>query len=247
MGCLSVGNPGFEPRLVVFDKDGTLIDFHAMWATWIEALANHLENASGHSCADLVYQAVRYDRLRRRALPGGPLAIMPMRDLRDLVASAIAAAGVEPEAAKQLVDAHWFTPDPVASATPLTDLARLFAHLKDCGIEIGIATSDDRSPTEATLAAFRVDSFVCECACADDAIKPKPAADMVLAICQRVGVLPAQTLVVGDSAAVLQMAMAAQVGLRVGVLSGVSSFTELSPYADCIIDSVAHLVSPWDR
>ena len=42
-------------RLVIFDKDGTLIDFDAMWAGWIEKLAEGLQAATGESWTDHLY------------------------------------------------------------------------------------------------------------------------------------------------------------------------------------------------
>ena len=36
-----------KPGLVVFDKDGTLIDFHRMWSAWIERLVDDIEMQTG--------------------------------------------------------------------------------------------------------------------------------------------------------------------------------------------------------
>ena len=30
----------FKPKLVIFDKDGTLVCFHTMWSPWCTTLAN---------------------------------------------------------------------------------------------------------------------------------------------------------------------------------------------------------------
>ena len=32
----------FKPKLVIFDKDGTLVCFHTMWAPWCTSLADRL-------------------------------------------------------------------------------------------------------------------------------------------------------------------------------------------------------------
>jgi len=33
--------------LLIFDKDGTLIEFHLMWGAWVDVLAGRLEAAAG--------------------------------------------------------------------------------------------------------------------------------------------------------------------------------------------------------
>ena len=244
MGCLAVGKPGFEPRLVVFDKDGTLIDFDAMWSVWIEALAQTLEHAADRRMAGAIYAAVQYDAVRGRAVAGGPLAVATMSDLRRMVSDTLVGAGIERSRADEVIQQNWFVPDPAAMASPLADLRGLFAALHGCGIQVAVATSDDRAATLATLAALGLEPWVDACACADDAIQPKPAPDMLLALCRTLDIRPAQTLVVGDSAADLRMGLAAGVGMRVGVLSGVSDRAELAVLADAIIGSVAELISP---
>ena len=84
-----------------------------------------------------------------------------------------------------------------------------------------MATTDDRDPTERTLAALGVAGRIDATVCADDGIAVKPAPDMVLHLCATLGVEPARTAVVGDTAADLRMARAAGAGLVIGVLTGV--------------------------
>jgi phosphoglycolate phosphatase-like HAD superfamily hydrolase len=78
--------------------------------------------------------------------------------------------------------------------------------------------------------------------CADDGLPPKPAPDMVWAVCQAMGVTPAQAVVVGDAVTDVKMARAAGVGLVVGVWSGVSPEEMLAQQVDILLPSVAELV-----
>ena len=71
----------------------------------------------------------------------------------------------------------------------------------------------------------------------------KPAADMIVHLCEALGVEPARTAIVGDSTADLLMGRAAGAGLVVGVLTGVGRLEDLAPHADAVIDSVADLQS----
>jgi phosphoglycolate phosphatase len=119
----------------------------------------------------------------------------------------------------------------------------LFSRLHSKGIKIGIATTDDRAPTQAMIEAFDIEEYISTMVCADDGIKAKPAPDMVLTICQRMGIEPSQVMVVGDTTADLKMGRAAGVGLVVGVLSGVSSARDLVTFADVLIESVDDLQS----
>ena len=104
-----------------------------------------------------------------------------------------------------------------------------------------MATTDDRDPTERTLAALGVADRIDATVCADDGIAVKPAPDMVLHLCATLGVAPARTAVVGDTAADLRMARAAGAGLTVGVLTGVGGRADLEPLADAVIASVEEL------
>ena len=111
------------------------------------------------------------------------------------------------------------------------------------GRRVAIATSDDRDPTERTLAALGLTDEIEALTCADDGIPVKPAPDMVLHLCAVLGVAPGRTAVVGDSPADLRMARAAGAGLTIAVLTGVGRRTDLEPLADLVIDSVGQFLS----
>jgi phosphoglycolate phosphatase len=123
----------------------------------------------------------------------------------------------------------------------VTDLGDLFDRLRAGGCGIAVATTDDRDPTEQTLAALGIADRIDATVCADDGIAVKPAPDMILHLCATLGVAPARTAVVGDTAADLQMGRAAGAGLIVAVLTGVGGRGDLAPLADVVIASIEEL------
>jgi len=229
-------------ELVVFDKDGTLIDFHAMWGGWVRSLATGLDRATGLDVSDALFDVLGADRSTGLVQPHGLLAATPMARIREIVVDAIIGQGLDRAAAEAAVGRAWRPPDPVGLAHPLADLPRLFGGLEARGIRIAIATTDDRGPTERTLAALGIAERVASLACADDGIRPKPAPDPVLHICVELAINPAATAVVGDSPADLEMGRAAGVRLVVGVLTGVGDRAALSKDADVLLDSIAELL-----
>ena len=62
-------------RTIIFDKDGTLLDFNAMWGGWVVALADRLEAATGLALANEFFRAVDYDHSRGHVIAGGRLAL----------------------------------------------------------------------------------------------------------------------------------------------------------------------------
>jgi phosphoglycolate phosphatase-like HAD superfamily hydrolase len=230
-------------ELAIFDKDGTLIDFHLMWSDWVGRLGKALSAAYGAPLDDLVYATMGVDRASGHVLPHGALAATPMARIREALAMAlITEAGLEPGEAERLVAGAWHSPDPVVLARPLTDLPALFGRLRDRGVRIAVATSDNRRPTERTLEHLGVREMVEALACADDGRPGKPNPDPVLWICRSLGVEPSRTAVIGDAPADVAMGRAAGAGLVVGVLTGVGDRGALDAYADVVVESVADLL-----
>lgn len=228
-------------ELVIFDKDGTLIDFHAMWGGWMSDLGRDLTTVTGSPIGEALRRAMGVDA-SGRVLAHGALAATPMARLRELVVELLRERGSSTADAERAVASAWRPPDPLSLARPLADLGALFSMLRGAGRRIAVATSDDRQPTVATLDGLGVSGLVDGIVCADDGRPVKPAPDMVLHLCRTLGVDPARAAMIGDTPADLLMGLAAGVGRRIGVLSGVGTRRELAPLADAILPSIASLL-----
>lgn len=231
----------FRAQAIIFDKDGTLIDFDAMWGGWVVYLAEQLYEVSGLHVREPLCLAMGYDDANKKVLAQGKLAVTPMAQLYRLTVEVMQTVGLSTGQAELAVEMGWCIPDPVILARQFTDTRALFYQLHRQNIKIGIATADDRAPTQAMLEAFDIEEYLTTMVCADDGIPAKPAPDMTLAICYRMNINPSKVMVVGDTTADLKMARAAGAGLVVGVLSGVSASQDLIHYADVLIESVDEL------
>jgi phosphoglycolate phosphatase len=231
-----------EIDLVVFDKDGTLIDFHAMWGGWALELGRRLDDSTRRPVAGDVFAAIGFDPVNDRVRAGAPLAVATMGELAETVAAVIRRWCPSIAAARRAVEMAWFRPDPVASAVPTADLAGLFAALRDSDRRIAVATTDDRAPTDATLRGLGIRDHVAALACGDDGVGVKPDPAMVLAICAALRVPPDRVAVVGDTPADLLMGRSAGAGRVIGVLTGVGERAELEPLADVVLGSIGELL-----
>jgi phosphoglycolate phosphatase-like HAD superfamily hydrolase len=229
--------------IVVFDKDGTLISFEAMWVGWARELGGRLELATRRPVAGDVYATIGFDPTVDRVIPGGPLAVATMDGIRDLVGAVLRRWCPSVSAARRILAEAWYEPDPVATAVPLADLPALFGAIRATGRRIAVATTDDRRPTQATLAGLGLAPLVDDVVCGDDAGPTKPDPAALVAIAARLGGSTARTAMVGDTPADLRMARGA--GARsIGVTSGVTGRAELAPDADLVLGSVAELIQP---
>jgi phosphoglycolate phosphatase len=227
--------------VVVFDKDGTLISFDAMWVGWARDLGTRLEIATRRPVAGDVFTTIGFDPVSNRIQSGGPLAIGTMGQISELVGAVLRRWCPSVNAARRILADAWFEPDPVASAVPLADLPLVLGRLHDAGRRIAVATTDDRLPTVATLVALGIAGFVEDLVCGDDEEPTKPDPATLIAIAARLGVAVERVAMVGDTPADLRMARG--VGARsIGVTSGIASAAELAADADVILDSIAALV-----
>lgn len=228
----------FDAQAIIFDKDGTLIDFDFMWGAWTLQLAQRLQTVTHRDAREALCSAFGYDISRRKVIADSPLSCRPMSQLRAIMLDIVRSLELPEYQCQFAVDQVWFVPNPVILAKPLTDLHKLFTNIRKQEIKIAIATADNRDATEEMLRAFHLCELVDIMICADDGVAVKPAPDMVTTICSRLGVSPRKAVVIGDTVVDLKMARAARAGFVIGTLSGVGSLESLSPLADMLIDTV---------
>jgi phosphoglycolate phosphatase len=224
-------------RGVLFDKDGTLIDFFATWSPAYEQAAH--ETARGDAgLAERLLTLGGRDPLTKRYRPDSPLAAGTNAEIGKLWAET--AGHADHVALTERLD-RFFREHAVANARPVTDLVNLFGRLRTHGLRLGLATMDSSAAAEAQLNSFgvrRLMDFVCGY---DSGFGHKPGPGMVEGFCRAVG-LPAKSIaVVGDSPHDLDMARSAGAGLAIGVLTGVSPRETLTLHADLVLESIADL------
>ena len=146
----------FKAKAIIFDKDGTLIDFDAMWGGWVIYLAEQLHQVGGLNVREPLCLAMGYDDEHKKVLAHGKLAATPMHLLYRLTVEVMQSLGLNAAEAEHVVEQAWCIPDPVISAKQFTDTRALFGQLRSKGIKIGIATTDDRAPTQSMIEAFDI-------------------------------------------------------------------------------------------
>jgi phosphoglycolate phosphatase len=227
-------------RAILFDKDGTLIDYRASWLSANRAAARDLALAAGHApgFADELLRRLGYEPAEDRFVEDSPLLWASNAQIAALWSGQPELAGLDDvfgrvERQFSDLDAH----PPVA----VTDLAGLFDRLSGRGLRLGVATMDSTATAEATLGRFAARHQVRFVAGWDAGHGFKPDPGMVLAFCRAVEVDPAATAVVGDNLADLAMARAAGAGFAIAVLTGGCPAEALEREADLVLPSVADL------
>ena len=241
-------NTSVKADLVVFDKDGTLIDFHTLWGPRVKRAIDAICASLGwdQSLTNMLTTALGYDPQTAQVVSQGPLATAPISELEIVVATILFQHQMSWEHAKYLASEHF---GPVMSAlpqpteiNPLGDVHTAIARLKSSGVQVAIATSDDRAPTEAALRELNLTQTVDLILCADDPGTPsKPDPQVLHYISQQLVVGIDRTVMVGDTVSDLEMARQAGVALTVGITGGADKTVELESHADVLLSSVGGL------
>lgn len=229
---------------VLFDKDGTLIDFHATWMPAYRRAVAMVARAAGRPGIEERLLALGgYDADTDRCAPDSPLGSGTTAEIAALWARE---AGMDSAWLKDRIE-QMFNTDAPAFAAPVRDLRAVLERLEARGMALGVATMDSRASADATLARLGIDryfDFICGY---DSGYGQKPGRGMVDAFCSHVGLTPADIVVTGDTPHDLDMGRAADVGLVVGVLTGSSTREQLEARCDIVIAGIAELEKLLDE
>lgn len=235
-----------DPSLVIFDKDGTLIDVNTVWIPWMESHVHELEEATGLDLADIMYKRVGFCPKKRTYSDGGLLAHATIAEIREEFVLILVKSGVDKVRAQKLVDncCKDFDSGGHDTLEPLGDLPAIFETLRTRGVKTAICTTDSREGTLSALDRLGLMSMVDKIVCGDDKdTKPKPHPETALGICEELKVCPKQTVIIGDTVADTTMGRSAGLGLTIGVLSGAGNQTFLEKEADIVLNNVDELLN----
>lgn len=220
---------------IVFDKDGTLLDFHGTWVPRMRAILMQLCDDNLDFAMQLAV-SVGYDEQQQRVLSGSILAAGNNREIAQAWAQPL---GRTVEELESILNRE-FASDAAGNSVAVDHLTASMQRLQNMGYLLGVATMDSEAGIEATLAPFHCLDLFAFKAGYDSGHGSKPGPGMVLAFCQAMELAPEQVMVVGDNTHDLHMGLSAGAGVVVGVLTGTSVASELHE-ADYVLESIADL------
>lgn len=200
---------------ILFDKDGTLIDFDRTWGPAAHAVMTTLAR-SDRARFERLMQVSHYVEAERRFLPTSPLLAGASSVYGPLWAEALdRPAG--PDLYGEMD--RLFREAALRSLHPIGDPAALAGRLRAADYTLGIATNDAEASARAQAERLGLTPHLDFVAGYDSGHGAKPGPGMVLAFAHHLGVPPHRIALVGDTVADTRAARAAG-AVAIAVLSG---------------------------
>lgn len=237
---------------ILFDKDGTLIDFFSLWlqaATEVVPIflrKNHIEDS--RQMEEYMLEAMG---VKKGAVdPHGALAYKSYGEIAEDICKALSKKGFQVSAEQAAAQLEGLFHENVTrhdrEYRVFTDMDKLMKELKAREIVIGLATADTMASAENCLEALGIRSFFDYIGADDGKRRPKPDREMFLEFMDTFGLQPKEIAVVGDTCNDMLFA-GENGGVAIGVLSGVSEEKDFKNKADHVIPSIHELTGLLDR
>ena len=178
-------------RAILFDKDGTLVDFQRTWGPATHTVMTKLSNGDAAAFERLAAVSL-YDPSERRLLSGSPVVIETTYGYGKLWAQALGVP-VTPEFIIR-IDELFFR-ETLDHLTPMGDVKALLGGLRVRGYRLGLMTNDADANTRAQLEQLGIGELLEFVAAYDSGYGHKPDPDPVLAFARFTDVAPAEIAV----------------------------------------------------
>jgi phosphoglycolate phosphatase len=225
-------------RGILFDKDGTLLDFQGTYGPATEKIIVELSHGDDRLAGKLA-SAVGLDRIRCRF---------------DKDSIVIAGTGHDISEVWHALLPHWAKDDLTrridalyaehsrATLTAFEDVADALCRLIDSGFVLGVATNDTAASAKAHLEGLALTGYFDFVVGYDSGYGRKPKPGMIQGFADHTGLQTSEIAMVGDSLHDLQSARFAG-SLAIGVLTGPADHATLAELADHVLTSVSELPS----
>lgn len=223
-------------RGILFDKDGTLIDYHASFMSLNWKMARGLADGD-EALARRLMIVGGWDPALDRVRSGSPLAAWTLREIAESLQPEVPARDIED--VFEIVN-RAFDIGP-AQAVAVADLPVLLGELKKMDIMLGISTSDHTRAARETVERFGIGDAMDFVAGYDAGYGAKPGPGMIEGFCEACQIEPQSLMVVGDNSHDIDFARNGNAGWAVGVLTGTSERADLEPIADHVLDDITRL------
>lgn len=216
-------------QAILFDKDGTLLDFTHMWGFWTDCVLNDFREqlvARGLSICETdlpqIWGTFHDEQGRMNGYDvRGPLAMGTMEEVYAVLTWHGYRAGLSWAEAKMIVRACLAQAEEAMEvhrpALPLPGVREYLEQSRRKGLKMGVVTADETANAVKHLQWMGLNAYFDVVIGTDLVDRGKPFPDMVLLACERLGVQTQQVVVIGDTDGDMEMARAAGAGYRIGI------------------------------
>ena len=233
-----------KTKVVIFDKDGTLINHEKMFGPWVINLINNLKITNKGD----IYKKLGYNPENNSFIFSSIVARGTNDDIRNFLYNYL----LENENFKskkeviQFVKNNWIN-HKIEKNNLVTcgNLEKIFTFLKQKNINIAICTSDDRKQTEETISLLGIQNFIDYYICGNDEFSSKPSPEPIFRICEKFGIESSESVMIGDTISDIHAGLNGKCGKIIGVLSG--GYDNVSLHnADVVINSVDGIIKLFE-
>jgi HAD superfamily hydrolase (TIGR01509 family) len=232
-------------NLVIFDKDGTLLDLQSTWSNRIESFTQRLRanySSIEDKEIDAIYQVIGYDSTTKKIKDNGYLASYPISVIKEQYMILFGHL----TNFSNVFDVEWTQISQVAPDTlNNVQLRPLMLELKKRNVKIAICTTDDRKGTISDLTLTGIIDLIDVIVCGDDGRGKKPEPEMITYICKYTGIPVNETLMIGDSSNDLKMGRSANCKAVVWI-SKEEITNSIRPLCDSVITDIYQLPTAID-
>lgn len=232
-------------RTVIFDKDGTLVDFHCVLESLFRARLDALIKALGPQVKDDFARNCGYNLHSGEIDPEGPLATAAKIEEETLCAGFIYQKGYPFPQAREIA-ARVFKEaeeslDIGVNLKPLSHAGETLRSLREQGFRVVLATGDGHDRAQRMMELLGWLPYFDLIIGVDEVGHPKPSPDMIFKCSQALNIPPEEMVVVGDSCLDSQMGKSAGVKATIGVATGPSTREKLESCFDIVIPDLSEI------
>jgi len=223
-------------QAILFDKDGTLLDFDATWGPVYRQAAS-IAARNDASDTERFLLASGLDPATGKPAAGSLLAAGNTEE----IAEAWIAGGADFKLDDLTARLDRLFIDRMHDSEPLPGIREAVDVLRARNYTLGVASSDSEAAIRAFLAGTGLAPRFSFVTGYDTGHGPKPEPGMVHGFAAAIDLPASSIAVIGDNMHDIDMARSAGAGLTIGVLTGTSRREDLEPHADAVLESAADL------
>ena len=234
--------------LVIFDKDGTLMDLYHYWSNMVDYRVEFARKRLGFDLKQKpeIMLAMGGDLANKRLRSDGPVGIKKREIVMAAMEDALLAIG--------FTDTHNLCFEVFKEADemslqhlneiirPMNGMQELIHVLHKRGCSIALATTDKTGRAKLALGVLGISDKV-NIIVGEDMIKNyKPHPDMINFILDKLSVDKVNAVMVGDAITDIEMGNNAKLKASIAVLSGITSKEQFTGKTEYIISDISRIV-----